>query len=84
LAITDFTSSAATTWPPTPPTSALVALMKRRTSAGLRANTYERYEKMLGVLVTGIFSVTVTGSPSSSLRDWWYSDMGIDRPSEGP
>ena len=27
FAMTDFTSSAATTWPPTPPTSALVALM---------------------------------------------------------
>ena len=27
FAITDLTSSAATTWPPTPPTSALVALM---------------------------------------------------------
>jgi hypothetical protein len=39
LAMTDFTSSAATTWPPTPPTSAFVALMNRGTSAGFFANT---------------------------------------------
>src|SRR5882672_11469626 len=73
LAMIDFTSSAATTCPPTPPTSALVALMKRATSAGFFANTYDLYEKMFGVLVTGIFSVTVTGSPASSSLDCWYS-----------
>jgi hypothetical protein len=68
--MTDFTSSAATTCPPTPPTSAFVALMKRRTSAGFFANTYDLYEKTFGVFVTGIFSATVTGRPSSSCRDW--------------
>src|SRR5262245_25670889 len=79
LATIDFTSSAATTCPPTPPTSALVALMKRWTRAGFFANTYDRYEKMFGVLVTGIFSATVSGKPASSSLDWWYSV----RPSEG-
>jgi len=28
---------------------------------------------MFGVLVTGIFSADVTGSPASSFRDSWYS-----------
>ena len=59
--MTPFTSSAATTWPPTPPTSALVALMKRCTSAGFFAKMYDLYEKMLGVFVVRIFSVVVGG-----------------------
>src|SRR2546427_11392339 len=80
----DFTSSAATTWPPTPPTSALVALMRRRTRAGFLANTYDLYEKMFGVLVTVIFSATVTGSPSSSWRDSRDSLRGVaGRPAAG-
>ncbi len=65
----DLTSSAATTCPPTPPTSALVALMKRRTSAGSLANTYARYEKTLGVLVTGTRSAVVCGSPLKASLD---------------
>ena len=40
--IADFTSSAATTWPPTPPTSALVALMYRWMSSGCFTKTWER------------------------------------------
>ena len=80
----DFTSSAATTCPPTPPTSALVALMNRRTSAGFFANTYDLYEKMFGVLVVGIFSLTVWGRPASSSLDWWYSANETGRPSTEP
>jgi hypothetical protein len=44
-------------------------LIRRRTSAGFLAKTYALWEKMFGVLVTGIFSAEVTGSPSSSFRD---------------
>jgi hypothetical protein len=44
--------------------------MKRRTSAGFFVNTYDLYEKMFGEFVTGIFSATVCGRPSSSFRDW--------------
>ncbi len=66
----DLTSSAATTWPPTPPTSAFVALMNRWTSAGFFENTCDLYEKMFGVLVTGTFSASVCGKPASSSFDW--------------
>ena len=79
LAMIDFTSSAATTCPPTPPTSAFVALIRRGTSAGFLAKTYALWEKMFGVLVTGIFSADVTGNPSSSFRDSWYSVSWIGR-----
>src|SRR6267143_2564403 len=77
LAMIDLTSSAATTWPPTPPTSALVALMKRRTRAGFFAKMYDLYEKIFGVLVTGIFSETVTGKPAGSSFDWGYFDIAM-------
>ena len=40
---------------------------------------------MFGVLVTGIFSATVTGSPANSSLDWWYSDNATpDWPAAGP
>jgi len=47
------------------------------------AKTYALWEKMFGVLVTGIFSAEVTGSPSSSFRDWWYS-VSLIGPFDGP